>query len=150
MLLRLVVAIALGSLIGLERELIGKEAGVKTSILVSAGSAVFTLIGISLPYVVAQDNVQDILARNGGYLAIIANIVVGIGFLGAGMILKNEHRVHGLTTAAVIWFAAGIGILAGLGLFEFAAASTVIITGLLFVLRKTSLAERIAGIDKSR
>jgi len=148
MLLRLVVAIALGALIGLERELIGKEAGVKTSLLVSAGSAIFTLIGISLPYLVAQDNLNDILARNGGYLNIIANIVVGIGFLGAGMILKNEHRVHGLTTAAVIWVAAGIGILAGLGLFGFAAAATFILSGLIFILRKASLVEKLSGVDK--
>lgn len=148
MLLRLVVAIALGSLIGLERELIGKEAGVKTSILVSAGSAIFTLVGISLPYLVEQGNLNDVLAHNGGYLSIIANIVVGIGFLGAGIILKNERKVHGLTTAAVIWVAAGIGILAGLGLFEFAATATVILSGLIFILRKASLVERLSGVDK--
>lgn len=145
MLLRLTVAIALGSLIGLERELVRKEAGVKTSILVSSGSAIFTIIGISLPYLVENGNLNDILAHNGGYLSLIGNIVVGIGFLGAGMILKSEHRVHGLTTAAVIWFAAGIGILCGLGLFEFAVTATLILSGLLFVLRKASLEEKLTG-----
>ena len=69
--------------------------------------------------------------------------VVGIGFLGAGIILKTEERVHGLTTAAVIWVTAGIGVLAGLGLAIFATTATIFIAGLLYVLRKLGVTDRI-------
>lgn len=149
MLLRLALAIVLGALIGLERELVGKEAGLKTSILVSAGSAIFTIIGLSLPYIISSPtNIDEVLARNSGFLTVIANIVVGIGFIGAGVILKTGHRVHGLTTAAIIWVCAAIGILSGLGLYAFATSSALILTGLIYVLRKFSLEEKITGIDE--
>lgn len=148
MLIRLLIAVALGSVIGLERELVGKEAGIRTSMLVSAGAAVFSIIGLQLPYIIAQGNVADILARNSGFLTVIANIVIGVGFLGAGIILKTERRVHGLTTAAVIWVAAAIGVLAGIGLIKFAVVSTLILSGLLYFLRKISLEEKVTGINK--
>lgn len=144
MLVRLVVAILVGAIIGVERESTRKEAGVKTSIMVSAGAAIFTMIGLMLPYVISGDgDIGEILARNSGFLTVIANIVVGIGFLGAGIILKTERRVHGLTTAAVIWVAAAIGVLAGLGLYAFAFSSTLILSGLIYLLRKIDIEEKI-------
>ncbi len=145
MLLRLVVAIALGAIIGLERELIGKEAGIRTTMLVSGGAAIFSIIAITLPYIVATSPAElpNIIARNSGFLAVIANIVVGIGFLGAGIILKTGERVHGLTTAAVVWVAAAVGTLVGLGLIKFALISAVLMTGLLYLMRKFGLYEHV-------
>lgn len=145
MVLRLLIALALGALIGLERELVGKEAGVRTTMLVSAGAAIFTIIAISLPYLIATSpqNLSDVIARNSGFLAVIANIVVGIGFLGAGIILKTGGHVHGLTTAAVVWVAAAVGTLVGLNLLEFALVSAVFISGLLYLLRKFGLYEHV-------
>jgi putative Mg2+ transporter-C (MgtC) family protein len=151
MMIRFFVALALGALIGLERELVGKEAGIRTTMLVSGGAAIFSLIAITLPYVVAlsPENLPDVIARNSGFLAVIANIVVGIGFLGAGIILKSEGHVHGLTTAAVVWVAAAIGTLAGLGLTKFALVSSIIITGLLYFLRKIGLYEHVRPAESS-
>ena len=137
MIIRLVVALVLGVLVGLERELIGKEAGIRTAMLVSGGAALFSMVALELPYIVSVStgNLADVIARNSGFLGVIANIVVGIGFLGAGIIMKHESRVHGLTTAAVIWVTAAIGVLVGIGLIPFATISAVIIAVLLYILR---------------
>lgn len=137
MLFRLAVAVALGALIGLEREFIGKEAGFRTDIMVAAGAAIFSIVSVSLPYLVAVSsaNLPDVVARNSGFLAVIANVVVGIGFLGAGIIVKQGTHVRGLTTAATVWFAAAIGVLCGVGLITFAVISAVALTLLLSLLR---------------
>jgi putative Mg2+ transporter-C (MgtC) family protein len=140
MLVRLGVALILGIIIGLERELIGKEAGIRTAMLVSSGSAIFSMAALSLPYIIASPElVPEVLARNSGFLSVIANVVVGIGFLGAGIIIKQESRVLGLTTAAVIWTTAGIGVLVGIGLIKFAMIATVVIAVLLYVLKGVNL-----------
>ncbi len=151
MILRLIVALALGALIGLERELIGKEAGIRTTMLVSSGATIFSIIAMTLPYLVATDASQlpDILAHNGGFLTIIGNIIVGIGFIGAGIILKEEGRVRSLTTAADVWFAAAVGILVGIGLLSFAVASAILVAGLLYLLRKVRLSEYVRPEDKA-
>lgn len=114
---------------GLERELVRKEAGIRTGMMVSAGAAIFSIVALELPYIVAGNGADpsQIVVGNGGYLNIIANIVIGIGFLGAGIIIKTQEHVHGLTTAAVIWATAAIGVLAGLGLFTFAIATAIIL-----------------------
>jgi len=143
MLLRFLIALVLGALIGLEREKIGKEAGIRTLMIISAGATLFTLAGLSLPYIISNENASDILARNSGFIAIIANIVVGIGFLGGGIIIKNEEHIRGMTTAAVIWFAAAVGILVGIGLIELAIISSFIITGILYLTRKLGVIEKI-------
>ena len=145
---RLVVAMICGSLMGLERELAGKEAGVRTEMLVSGGSALFTLAALSIPYIIGNQavNIPEIIARNSGFITIIANIVVGIGFLGAGIIIKTPERVHGLTTAALVWTTAAIGILAALGLYEIAAAATILISGTLYLLRKINVSERVESV----
>jgi putative Mg2+ transporter-C (MgtC) family protein len=135
MMINLMVALALGALMGLERELVGKEAGLRTGMMISGGAAMFTMIGLSLPYLVARGNITDVLAENSGYLMVIGNIIVGAGFLGAGTIMKNEDRVHGLTTAAVVWTSAGLGILSGLGMLRFAAAAALLLAVLLYGLR---------------
>lgn len=141
MAVRLAVALVLGALMGLERELVHKEAGIRTSMMVAGGAAIFTLIGLDLPYLIASspEAVPAILAGNAGFLNLIANVAVGIGFLGAGIIIKTEERVHGLTTAAVVWVTGAIGVLCGLGLLSFAAAATIALAILLYLLRKIDL-----------
>lgn len=138
---RLGIAILLGALIGVEREIAGREAGLKTGLTVAAGSAIFAIIGLQLPSIMAlsQANLLDIISHNSGFLSVIANITVGVGFLGAGVIIKTNKHVHGLTTAAGIWVTAAIGVLAGIGLIEFASLAASTITGLFFVLRKANV-----------
>lgn len=145
MLIRLVVALVLGAIIGVERELVGKEIGIRTAMVISGGAAIFAIIALVLPYLVAvsPENLTEVIARNSGFLGVAANIVVGIGFLGAGIIIKTEERVHGLTSAAVVWATAAVGTLAGLGLIKFAAASAIIIAFSLYILRKLDIAERL-------
>jgi putative Mg2+ transporter-C (MgtC) family protein len=113
---RLLVALVLGGALGLERESKGRAAGLKTHILVSVGSALFVMAPL-LAGVSAADVTR-----------VMQGIVSGIGFLGAGAILKldKEERVHGLTTAAGIWMTAAIGMAAGMGMSMLAMASTVI------------------------
>jgi putative Mg2+ transporter-C (MgtC) family protein len=113
---RLVVAAALGGALGYERETRGKDAGLRTHMLICVGAALFVFIP-------QQAGVSDAeLAR------VIQGVVAGIGFLGGGAILKlsEERRVEGLTTAAGIWLTAGIGIAAGMGRMTTAIAGTAI------------------------
>lgn len=138
--MRLVVAVLLGALVGFERDIAGKEAGVRTDIMVAAGAAIFTLVSLALPYVVtvSQDNLPDVVARNSGFLAVIANIVVGIGFLGAGVIIKQGSKVSGVTTAGTVWFVAALGVLCGVGLIKFAVVSGLSLSLLLYFLRRVN------------
>jgi putative Mg2+ transporter-C (MgtC) family protein len=147
MLLRLGVAILLGVIVGLERETAGKEAGIRTDMMVAAGAALFSIAALSLPYIISPsvENIPDVIARNGGFLTIIANIVVGIGFIGAGIIVKQGVHVRGLTTAATVWFVAALGVLAGIGLIKFALVVGIALTLILWILRKISLVDRLAG-----
>ena len=114
MVLRLVLAGVLGGLIGLEREYRAKVAGTRTHLLVAVGAALMMLVskygfgGVGDPSRVA------------------AQIVSGIGFIGAGAIMVNKHAIHGLTTAAGIWVAAGIGMASAAGLYILAVATTVL------------------------
>jgi len=148
MVVKLVVALAIGLFIGLEREFAGKEAGIRTLMMVSAGSTIFTIVAIALPFIISPpENIPEVIARNSGFLTVIANIAVGIGFLGAGIIIKTDEHVHGLTTAATIWATAAIGVLVGLGLTQFAIVSTVAIVALLYLTRKIQISEKI---DKTK
>ncbi len=141
MLLRLGVAIVVGAIVGLERELMGKEAGIRTDLMVASGAAIFTIVGLTLPSVVQVGNLPDVVARNSGFLSVIGNIVVGIGFLGAGVILHEGKRVRSLTTAATVWVVASLGILSGMGLFAFAFLSAVGLDVILFFTRKIGVRE---------
>lgn len=144
MFVRFVIALVLGALLGLERELVGKEsAGIRTTMLVTSGATIFSMIALTLPYIVSAQtgNLSDVIARNSGFLTMIANIVVGIGFLGAGLIIKTDNHPHGVTTAALIWTAAAIGTLVGVGLTKFAFAAAVLLALLLYMLRKLNVSE---------
>jgi len=148
MLFRLAVALILGALLGLEREIVGKEAGIRTEMVVAAGAAIFAIIGLTLPYITAAPGtVPDAVTATAGF-GVIASIVSGIGFLGAGLIIKMSDHPRGITTAALVWATAGIGILAGIGMTAFAAASAVLITVLLYLLRKLDISERLGESKK--
>src|SRR5258708_3611135 len=103
------------------------------------------MMSITLPYIISisQQNLQDVLAHNSGFLGMAAGIVTGIGFLGAGIIMKTEQRVRGLTTAAIVWMTAAVGTSVVLGLISFAAFAALLVTFLLYLLRKAKLYEHI-------
>jgi len=114
--MRLGLALLLGGALGFEREMAGRDAGLRTHMLVATGSALFVLVPLQAGF--SQDNMSRVLQ----------GLVSGIGFLGAGAIIKlsAEREVRGLTTAASLWLAAGVGVAAGLGREATAILSTVI------------------------
>src|SRR6187455_3518275 len=116
LILRLAIAAALGGLLGWERERSGKAAGARTHMLVSTGAALLVLVP------------QQMDMSDADLSRVIQGIVTGVGFLGAGTILKgtSEQNVQGLTTAAGLWFTAAIGITAGLGREASAVLSTLL------------------------
>ena len=118
---RLVLAALFGTIIGLDREYREKEAGFRTHFLVSLGSA--------LMMIVSQYGFSEILTHDGVWLdpsRIAAQVVSGIGFIGAGTIIFNHQIVRGLTTAASLWATAGIGLTAGAGMSWLALAATIL------------------------
>jgi putative Mg2+ transporter-C (MgtC) family protein len=117
LLLRLLLTIALCGVIGLERETRGQVAGLRTHILVGLGAALFTLVSAY-----AFTGVED--ARRVDPTRISAQIVTGIGFLGAGAIIRQGLTIRGLTTAASLWIVAAVGMASGAGYYLGAAATT--------------------------
>lgn len=120
--IRLGVALLCGLLLGMERERKDKPAGLRTIILISLGSALFMIVGNLVPYAYDWPDVSQIDASR-----IASNVVTGIGFLGAGTIIQARGSIQGLTTAAVIWVAAGIGMCAGLGYNAMAIGFTLLV-----------------------
>src|ERR1035437_10384304 len=118
--LKLILAMVLGMLIGAERLFVHKEAGMKTHALVSMGAALFIIVSETLAVKYA-----GVGAFNPALIA--SNIIVGIGFLGAGSIILNGSRLVGLTTAGELWVTAGIGMAAGFGLSSLATIATVLV-----------------------
>ena len=121
-LLRLAAAAALGGAVGMERELRERQAGLRTHLLVSVGSALFTIV--------SAYGFADFFAAGGALLRtdptrIAAQVVSGIGFLGAGAIIRQGLSVRGLTTAATLWLVAAIGMAAGAGFYSAALIATV-------------------------
>jgi putative Mg2+ transporter-C (MgtC) family protein len=122
-LLRLGVAAALGGAIGLERELRDREAGLRTHMLVSMGAALFTIV--------SAYGFHEFLVSGGNLVRtdptrIAAQIVSGVGFLGAGAIIRQGFSIRGLTTAATLWVVAAIGMAAGAGYYSAATITTVV------------------------
>jgi len=116
---KLVIALVLGMFIGAERLLVHKEAGMKTHALVSMGAALFIIISEILG--------KKYMGNGFNPAQMASNIIVGIGFLGAGAIILQGSRLVGLTTAGGLWVTAGIGMAAGFGLFSLAIISTVLV-----------------------
>jgi putative Mg2+ transporter-C (MgtC) family protein len=125
--LKLVIAVGLGLLVGAERFFVHKDAGMKTHALVSLGSAVFVLISEAM--------VQKYINIPGLNPAMIpSQIVVGIGFLGAGSIMLYGSQLRGLTTAGGLWVTAGIGMAVGFGLYSLAIFVTVLVLLILILI----------------
>jgi putative Mg2+ transporter-C (MgtC) family protein len=133
--LRLLLAAGLGGALGVEREIRQKPAGLRTNILIGLGAAMFTMVSIELA------------GPGGAPERLAGQIVVGIGFLGAGAIIRSGRSVHGMTTAATIWVNAAIGMAAGGGHFAMAAIAAAITLVVLALLEPIEHAlERRAGI----
>lgn len=111
----IILAIVFGSAIGLEREIRGKAAGLRTNVLICLGAAVFTIISRHMA-----------TGQEGSTTRIAAQIVTGVGFLGAGAIIRDRAGIYGLTTAATIWLVASIGMACGAGFHLLAAISSLI------------------------
>ena len=133
--LSIVLATVLGAAIGLERQLSGKAAGLRTNVLICLGAAVFTIISKRM-----------VQGTDASIARIAAQIVTGVGFLGAGAVIQDRRGVHGLTTAATIWLVASIGMACGAGFYELACISTLLaIIVLVVVLRLIKPIERYAA-----
>lgn len=124
-LISIVLAVVFGIAIGLEREISGKAAGLRTNALICLGAAVFTIISR-----------QMAAGTNASTTRIAAQIVTGVGFLGAGAIIRDRAGVLGLTTAATIWLVASIGMACGAGFYALAAISTILAIAVLTGLNK--------------
>jgi putative Mg2+ transporter-C (MgtC) family protein len=141
--LSLLFAVLLGGAIGLEREITGKPAGLRTNIIICLGATAFTLV--------AQRIGEQVGAADAGG-RIAAGIVTGVGFLGAGALIQERRGVHGLTTAASIWLVASIGVACGVGYYMFATLVTflalVALCGLLPITRRIRRYRQRRGINQ--
>jgi putative Mg2+ transporter-C (MgtC) family protein len=126
----ILLALIIGALVGAEREYRSKSAGLRTMILVSLGSCLFTILSIRIGAPVSADRIA-------------ANIITGIGFLGAGVIFKDENRVAGITTATTIWMVAALGMAIGSGHYQAAMVGTAaVLVVLMFLAPMQGLIER--------
>ena len=126
--IKLGLAVGLGMLIGLEREFQRKSMGIKTSALITLGAMLFVLMSSTM--------------TDGDNTRIVAQVVSGIGFLGAGIIFKDGTSVKGLTTAATAWTAAAIGCLVGTGMYLEAACGTAVILLINIVITRIELRQK--------
>ncbi|MCW4004013.1 MAG: MgtC/SapB family protein [Candidatus Bathyarchaeota archaeon] len=127
----LLIAVLLGAIVGIEREITHKPAGLRTHMLVCLGSCLFTLVSIGFSVDPAR---------------IAAGIVAGIGFIGAGTIWSEKDKVQGITTAASLWATAAIGLATGIGDYPLAAAVTILVFLILlarYPLRKSGLEKHV-------
>lgn len=147
--LRILLAVVLGSIIGLEREYTQHSAGLRTHILVCVGATIFTLVSISNMHSEANDifglgvaHVSHHLPFNISYdpTRIAAQIVSGIGFVGGGAVMRYGATVRGLTTAATLWLMASIGMMIGAGFYILSIFATVVCFLVLFLLGKLNKA----------
>ncbi len=134
--MRIFSAIALGFILGIEREITNKCAGLRTHILVCLGACVFTILSIyGFPAMIYEDipNYRPTGIRDTARVA--AQVVTGIGFIGAGTVLRNGPTVFGLTTAATLFVAASIGMACGAGMYGIAVSASVLSVAILTLIR---------------
>ncbi len=134
LLLQLILAVILGGIIGLERELKGKPAGLRTNVLISIGATLFTVLSMRMA------------AERGDPGRVAAQILAGVGFIGAGTILHTRGAVTGLTSAATIWVVAAIGMALGTGAYVEAVGTTVLV---LVVLKGLASLEKVVAARSS-
>ncbi len=135
--LKLLLAVFLGGLIGLERDIRGRTAGLRTHILVCVGSTLFMLISTYIYEIYQTFNSNSVLRIDPARIA--AQIITGIGFIGAGTILRSGASIRGLTTAGSIWVCAGIGMAIGVGYYNPALLATAITLISLLILNRFEL-----------
>jgi putative Mg2+ transporter-C (MgtC) family protein len=137
---RLLTAALLGAVLGFEREIRQKSAGLRTNILIAVGAALFTLMSVELA------------GPGGDPGRIAAQIVTGIGFLGAGAIMRTDSGIHGLTTAATVWVNAAVGVAVGGGSYHLAFIATGVTIAALLVLQPLEhvIAERFGRPDDNK
>jgi putative Mg2+ transporter-C (MgtC) family protein len=139
LILQLALAMLLGMLVGAERSHAGKVAGLRTYGLVSLGACLFVIASRAVISQIPGITGSDVMH-------VVAGVITGIGFLGAGAIIMREQTLTGVTTAAGIWVSAGIGVTVGLGLYAMAIATTVL-TLLAFTLF-WSIEHHVVGVDE--
>ena len=125
MIYRLTLAAVLGMLVGFEREYRGKPAGLRTYMLVALGAALFTVMSVESSLGIPYFDPSRIASQ----------VVVGIGFIGGGLILLKGDRIEGLTTAAGLWTTAAIGMATGFGFYTLAIYATILVLFVLLILR---------------
>ena len=132
---RLLLAALIGALLGLEREWRQKTAGLRTNVLIAVGTATFTLMSIEFA--------TGVPGADPGRLA--AQIVTGVGFLGAGAIMRTDSGIHGLTTAATVWVNAALSVAVGGGEYHLAVIGSAVTLAALLILQpiETALAKRV-------
>ncbi len=128
-LIRIVFSIVLGSIIGLERELTNKSAGLRTQIMVCLGACIFTILSIY------GFSTAVSIYPIGDPSRVAAQIITGIGFIGAGTVLRQGLTITGLTTASTLWIVAAIGMACGCGKISIATVSTILAVGILVLIR---------------
>lgn len=131
---KLFMASLLGAIIGFERDIHGRAAGLRTNLLVSLGAAVFMILSEYIALVHADPAINPLLRADPSRIA--AQIITGIGFLGAGAIIKHGLSIRGLTTAACLWISAAIGMSVGAGFYDLALITTIISIFSLVILNK--------------
>ncbi len=141
--LRLALALAFAAIVGWERESRGRPAGLRTHLLVALGAAGFTLVGLEIAQLDAGEGEELTIDP----LRVVAGIVGGVGFLGAGAIIQARGEIYGLTTAAGLWVVAAVGVAAGAGLYEIAGAMSVLALVTLAIVRP--LEKRIFSSTKA-
>jgi len=139
----ILLAAVMGGVIGIERAISGKAAGLRTNILICLGAAAFTLVS------------RQMTGDEGSIARIAAQVVTGVGFLGAGAIIQDRGGVHGLTTAATIWLVAAIGMACGAGLYALGASATAVGFVVLVALRNVgnrldNIAEKLSHKDEQQ
>lgn len=131
------LAALLGSILGIERDLSARPAGFRTSALIAMGACIFTYISYTH-------------FQGGDPSRIASQVVTGVGFLGAGVLLKGDQSIHGLTTAANIWIVAAVGMSVGVGAYDLAVGVTVITVIFLSVLRPFSRKLDEIGYERAK
>ena len=131
---RILLAMLLGGIIGAERERKNRSAGCRTHILVTVGSCMFMIVSISMPMMIST--MPNGIGNNAEPGRIAAQVVSGIGFLGAGAIIQDKGKVRGLTTAASLWVVAAIGLAIGAGMYFSAISTTFFLFLILSVFAK--------------
>lgn len=136
---KLILAAIVGVVLGWEREIIGKEAGIRTYALVTLGSCLFSLIS----FLIFDKFIGTNLTTNLDPTRIASQVVIGVGFIGAGLIIFHENKVRGLTTAAGIWVSSAVGMAIAFDFYREAFTAVILILLILYLTRKFRVDEKL-------